>query len=101
MYVCIYVYCMYIRVCIYIYICTHTHTHTHTKVEAGVAKVGAAEHARMFTLHVKIIKEYQPPPGGSGEQPFSENSNPWLDIAFAVLGSPIVKVHKKKNKKNL
>jgi hypothetical protein len=101
MYVCIYVYCMYIRVCIYIYICTHTHTHTHTKVEAGVAKVGAAEHARMFPLHVKIIKEYQPPPGGSGAQPFSENSNPWLDIAFAVLGSPIVKVHKKKKKHNL
>ena len=92
---------MYIRVCIYIYICTHTHTHTHTKVEAGVAKVGAAEHARMFPLHVKIIKEYQPPPGGSGAQPFSENSNPWLDIAFAVLGSPIVKVHKKKKKHNL
>jgi hypothetical protein len=70
-------------------------------VEAGVAKVGAAEHARMFPLHVKIIKEYQPPPGGSGAQPFSENSNPWLDIAFAVLGSPIVKVHKKKKKHNL
>jgi len=54
------------------------------KIEKGVAQMGASAHAQRFPLDINLLKNPQ------NHLPFSEETNPWLDIAYAVLGSPMV-----------
>ena len=54
------------------------------KVEKGVTQIGASYHARRFPLHVSLLKN------PDNHLPFSDDMDPWLDIAYAVLGSPRV-----------
>jgi SAM-dependent methyltransferase len=54
------------------------------KVEHGVAQMGAAEHVRRFPAHVRVLMQ------SAGVPLFSSDSNPWLDVACAVLGCPAV-----------
>ena len=59
------------------------------KVEKGVTQIGAAAHVRRFPLHVNLLKN------PDNHLPFSDSMDPWLDIAYAVLGSPYVQFNYK------
>ena len=54
------------------------------KVEKGVNQIGFAFHVKQFPLHVSLLKN------PDNHLPFSDDTDPWLDIAYAVLGSPDV-----------